>query len=201
MALFGRRRGPEGGVEGTALIQESEALGNVREGPSNLLDLATANMGTRNYRMKLEVSVPGREPFEVEGRFKVPRRAESTGMLASGQGVTLKPGLELPVRVDPGGGDSVEIDWGKFRSTPGRKEEQQAAHEAGRKVRIREQLEKNPELAEQMRAQNRAAAQAWAGAVRAGNMTREEFEETVQLEVDTGRMDPADAEAARSSLD
>jgi len=41
----------------------------------------------------------------------------------------------------------------------------------------------------------------WVEAVRLGNMSREEFEETVTQEVETGRMDPADADAARAELD
>lgn len=40
-----------------------------------------------------------------------------------------------------------------------------------------------------------------AEAVLAGNVSREEFEEYVTLEVECGRMDPADAEAARAKLD
>jgi hypothetical protein len=34
-----------------------------------------------------------------------------------------------------------------------------------------------------------------------GSMSREEFEANVNQEIETGRMDPADAEAARSTLD
>jgi len=203
VALFarGRKRSLEGEIEGTAVILESRPLGNVREGPTNVLDLATANVGSRRYRMKLEVRVRGREPFEIDGQFKVPRKAESTGMLAANQGITLKPGLELPVRVDPGGGDSVEIDWDKFMAAPGRKEAQRAAHQAGRNLRVREQMAKNPKATEKAWAGNRAAVQMWVAAVKLGSMSREEFEETVTQEVDTGRMDPADAEAARAQLE
>ncbi|MGI9019294.1 MAG: hypothetical protein ACR2G3_01115 [Solirubrobacterales bacterium] len=68
-------------------------------------------------------------------------------------------------------------------------------------MKMREQLERNPKMAEKLRAGNRQAVQAWAEAVRGGGMSREEFESTVELEVATGRMDPADAETARATLD
>ena len=61
--------------------------------------------------------------------------------------------------------------------------------------------ERNPTLAEKLRTGNRQAVQGWAGAVRGGSMSREEFESNVELEVATGRMDPADAERARATLD
>jgi hypothetical protein len=62
-------------------------------------------------------------------------------------------------------------------------------------------LEANPELAQQLRANNATAVVAWARAVQAGKMSREEFDKTVDLEVKVGRMDPADAEAARATLE
>ena len=47
----------------------------------------------------------------------------------------------------------------------------------------------------------RSATMAWAEAVQLGNLTRGEFEQQFTLEVDHGRMDPADAAAARANLD
>jgi ribosomal protein L1 len=62
-------------------------------------------------------------------------------------------------------------------------------------------LEANPDLAQQVRANNATAVVVWANAVKAGKMSREKFDKTVDLEVRVGRMDPADAEAARATLD
>jgi hypothetical protein len=45
------------------------------------------------------------------------------------------------------------------------------------------------------------AVQGWVGAVRAGQLSRDDFERTVIGEVESGRMDPADAQAAREALD
>ena len=149
----------------------------------------------------LEVRIPDRDPYEVEGSFKVPRKAENTGLLAGGVGNPLRPGLELPVRVDPADPSSIEIDWKRFLATPGRKDAQRAATQSAKNRQMAEQLEANPKLAEQLRAGNKQAVQSWAAAVKAGSLSREEFEQTVNLELETGRMDPADAEAARAQLD
>lgn len=105
------------------------------------------------------------------------------------------------MRVDPQDPRSVDIDWDAYKAAPGRKQAQKAAQGAHRTARSREQLERNPKLAERLRANNRQAVHGWAAAVRAGSMSREDFERNVQISVDAGRMDPADAEAARASLD
>jgi hypothetical protein len=116
-------------------------------------------------------------------------------------GKPLTPGLELPVRVDAADPTSIEIDWERYLKTPGRKQAQRAATQSARNRQMAEHLENNPKLAEKARAGNRVAVQSWAAAVKAGNMSREDFEQTVSQEVETGRMDPADAEAARATLD
>lgn len=187
------------GVEGTALIRESERSGAAL---GQFSDFELINrVGSRTYRLKLEVRVAGREPYEVEADFKVPRKAENTGWSRDQIGKPLSPGLELPIRVDPIDPLSVEVDWDRFMAAPGRKDAQRATNASARNRALAQQLEKNPEQAEKLRANNRVAARTWAAAVRGGQMSREEFEQTVKLEVETGRMDPADADAARESLD
>jgi hypothetical protein len=183
-------------VAGVALIRESDPLGNVIAGPSTPLDMVTDHFGSRRHRLVLEVRLPGRDPYTVHGEWKVPNR--SLGAL--GGGGILAAGMELPVRVDVDEPQSVDIDWDAYKATPGRKEAQKAAQETRRTDRVREQLERNPKHQQRLREGNRQAVHAWAGAVLAGNMSREEFEQTVQVELDSGRMDPADAEAARASL-
>ena len=198
MPLLGRRRRPDRGwVEGVAVIRESDR-GHDSSGADpypwdDVLDL----VGSRTYRFTLEVTVAGREPYPVAGRFKVPKRAESTGLGSDG---SLAVGLELPVRVDPADRGAVAIDWDCFLADPGRKQAVRGAIDARRVGHMRDELERNPALAAKLRANNRAAAQSWVEAVRAGSMSREELERELRLEVETGRMDPADAEATRESL-
>ena len=196
---MGRRRRPGSDwVDGVAVIRESDRGHDSSGADPSLLDDVLDLVGSTSYRFTLEVTVAGREPYPVAGRFKVPKRAESTGML--GRGGYLAVGLELPVRVDPADPGAVAIDWDRFLASPGRKEAVREAMDARRVGHMRADLERKPELAAQLRANNRAAATAWVEAVRAGNMSPEELERELTLEVETGRMDPADAEAARRSL-
>lgn len=201
MALFGRdkKESADAGIEGTAVIRDSDRAGAAFGQFSDFEQLN--RFGSRTYRLTLEVRVPGRDSYEVEGEFKVPRKAENTGFIAGEIGNPLRPGLELPVRVGTGDATSVEVDWDKFLASPGRKEAQRATNQSARNRALAQELQKKPELLEKMRTGNRSAVQGWAAAVRGGQLSREKFEESVTLEVETGRMDPADAEAARASLD
>lgn len=164
-----------------------------------ILDLELNVIGTRAYLLALEVRIPGRDPYEVTGRYDVPRKAENTGFFNRNN--ALGPGLELPVRVDATDPRAVAIDWDRFMASPGRTEAVQASSDTRRRGQVAQQMAKNPKLQAKLQANNRMAVQAWAGAVQAGHMSREEFETTVTGELESGRMDPADAAAARASLD
>ena len=197
MGFLNRRRGGER-IEGVAVVVASTSL-TTRPGssPTHALDMVFDHFGSDRHVLHLEVRLPGRDPYTVSGEWKVPSRS----LGSFGGGGILAEGIELPVRVDPDDPQSVDIDWDAYRAAPGRKEAQKAAQEARRTRRVREDLERKPELADKLRANNRQAVNAWAAAVRAGAMSREDFERNVQLSVDSGRMDPADAEAARATLD
>jgi hypothetical protein len=186
-------------VEGTALVLEAEAnpgtLTSASESQAIFMDFNI--LGSRKYFFALEVRLPGQQPYRVEGKFKVPKRAENTGLLQTN---ALTAGIEVPVRVDPSKPDDVEIDWKAYRSKPGRVDDQRAAHQSDRNVAMQKELKKNPEVLAKLRAGNKLAVQGWVGAVQAGSLSREEFEAQVKVELETGRMDPADAEAARAML-
>ena len=207
MSLFGKRRNRRrlaalaGGPEGTAVIRASEPVGEMsaRTGPETIFDLEPNVIGTRAYWFTLEVRIPGQEPYDVRGQFKVPKKAENLSFFDTNN--ALKPGIELPVRVDSSDRAIVAVDWDRFLASPGRKQSVRAAKEAGQRANVAQQVAKNPKLQAKLWANNRQAVQAWAGAVRAGQMSREDFERTVSGEVENGRMDPADAQAARQSLD
>ena len=187
MGFLNRSRG-RGGVQGVAVIRESHRPGTGAHWednqPDNPLDYVVEHFGSEPHRLLLEVRVPGRDPYTVDGEWKVPNRSLSAfGGHFSGADF-LAEGLELPVRVDPEDPESVDIDWKAYKATPGRKKAQKQAQKA-----------------QEVRAGMRQAAQAWAALVRKGRMSRESFESNVQRCVDDGHMDPADAEAARASLD
>lgn len=191
------------GIEGTARITDLEQKGLPGrpgdQGEAWWWEEAASFFTRSTYELTLEVHLPGREPFEVRGKFKAPKKAERTNF-----GLTrasLSRGLELPVVADPDDPRKVEIDWDRFARDPGRTKALDSARINRQNEILKQQLEKKPKQQAKMWANNKMAAAAWAEAVRAGNLSREQFEESINLEVDSGRMDPADAEAARASLD
>lgn len=192
MSLFRRWRSVsiENGVEGRAKIRVSEPSGEpgLRENSGDsIFELELNRFGTRAYRLVLDVELEGEPPFEVDGTFHVPRRAENTGLLAGSVGNSLKPGLELPVVVDPRDRTRVEVDWKKFLAAPERKAAQK-------------QTEQDAYDRALAKTHNKAAVKAWAEMVQAGELSRETFERNVAAEIEGGRMDPADAEKARAKL-
>jgi hypothetical protein len=185
-------------MEGTALVRASDRVGHEspNQGEPWPWEIALNRFGHNKYDFTLEVRLPGREPFEVSDRFKVPKKAENLGLLSAAH--KIPAGIELPVRVDRKG--RIEIDWDAWMASPGRKDAMKAGRAAADAAAMRAHLEKNPKLQAQTRANNKSAALAWAEAVRLGNLTREQFEQQLAIEIDHGRLDPADAEAARAQI-
>jgi hypothetical protein len=203
VSLFsrGRKESAADAIEGTAKIvavdRDADWAGKAKDGESWWWEDAYDSFAKKGYELDLEVSIPGHEPYRVRDRFKVPAKAERTGLMRE----SLTPGLELPVRVDRSDPQRVEVDWSRFAADPGRKRALESGRVNRQNAQVRAQLERKPKQQEKMWAQNKQAAGAWVAAVKMGNLSREEFDHTVQLEVDSGRMDPADAEAARAQLD
>jgi hypothetical protein len=207
MGLFDRssKKILERGIAGTAVIRESRKIEDDgtdehgRRGEFLLNDMRDAGLwGKHRYVFTLEIQVPEAEPYEISGEFKTPAKAGRTGVL-SHRG--LEPGLQLPVKVDRDDPQRIAIDWDAFLASPDRKAAVKEAVQGESANANKRMLEANPDLAQQLRANNATAVVAWANAVKAGKMSREDFDKTVNLEVKVGRMDPADAEAARASLD
>jgi hypothetical protein len=207
MGLFDRssKKILERGIAGTAVIRESRKIEDDgtdehgQRGEFLLNDMRDAGLwGKHRYVFTLEIQVPETEPYEVSGEFKTPAKAGRTGVL-SHRG--LEPGLQLPVTVDRADPQRIAIDWDAFLASPDRKAAVKEAVQGESANANKRMLEANPDLAQQLRANNATAVVGWANAVKAGKMSREDFDKTVNREVKVGRMDPADAEAARASLD
>ena len=193
--------GRAGWLEGVAVIRESDRVGHesADQGEPWPWELHLNRFGTNKYDFTLQVTVPGGEPYLVADRFKVPKKAENLGFFNVGN--KIPAGVELPVRVDPRNRERIEIEWEHWLDSPGRKDAFKAGRAAADAAAMRAHLGKNPKLQAKMRANNKSAATAWVEGVRLGNLTREQFEHQLTIEVDHGRMDPADAEAARAALD
>jgi hypothetical protein len=206
MGLFdrGTKKILERGIPGTAVIREARKIEDDgtdehgQRGEFLLNDLRDAGFwGKHSYDFTLDVRVADAEPYEVTGRFKTPAKAGRTGLL-SHRG--LNPGIELPVKVDREDPQLVAVDWEAFLADPASKAAVKQAASEGSVSDYQQMLDANPELAQTLRRGNSVAVFGWVGEVQNGNMSRAEFDKTVDLEVKTGRMDPADAAAARAKL-
>jgi len=201
--MWRRGQADRDAIEGTAVIiaSEPDSRGTAEAGQAGThpLDFGLNVLGSHGYRLVLEVRLPGREPYEVAGRFKVPRRAENASLVK--RAVSLQAGIELPVRVEASDPQAVEVDWKRFIDDPGRRAQLEKRQQQRQQEVLHERLASNPKLQAKLQAGGKQQAPAWAAAVRGGAMSREQFEQTVEGEVRAGRMDPADAEAARASLD
>lgn len=191
MGLFyrWRRSAPEDWIAGTATIAVSEPVGEpgLRENSGeSIFELELNHFGYRTYNLTLDVSTELHGGYRTEGAFKVPRRAENTGLLAAKVLVGLKAGLELPVHVDPRDRDRVKVDWVAFLDDPDRKREQDAAAQRATNAKVKEMTEGNPKLLAKVRANNKLAADTWAEAVLAGQMKPEDFEQGIAFEVECG---------------
>lgn len=146
MGLFYRWRKPAPAtwVGGTATIRESNPHGEpgYREAGDSIFELELNHFGYRAFSFVLEVVTPVHGTYSIAGDFKVPRRAENIGWLAPNVQVGLKPGLTLPVHVDPVDRDSLRIDWPAFLDSPGRKRAQKAADQEDYTRRVSEESAK-----------------------------------------------------------
>jgi hypothetical protein len=155
-----------------------------------------------HHTLRLEVRLPSSEPYEVEGRFKVPAEVQ----FGRKRGFVARPlmkrtpvpvGITLPVWVDPASPDEVTIDWDGFLAAGGR-DEMKRVHESNAVERMHRS---NPEQTAKQQSDAKVALDGWVAAVRAGSLKRKTFDQSVDTQVRLGFLDPADAEAARAELD
>lgn len=151
------------------------------------------------YAFTLEVTVPGREPYTVEDvRTRVPAKAEKYGLFEE-HPIPLT--LEVPVVVEAARPERVAIDWKTFLAYPDRVARLKAAR--GRALQIAAQRN-----AQALAAQNPAAASAprqnpalvWAEAVRAGTLSRQQFDQSALRLLQLGQLSNDEYLAAEARL-
>jgi hypothetical protein len=182
-------------------------LDSHRPGPRFRRDIAAgeadvSDFGMGHHTLRLEVRLPSSEPYEVEGRFKVPAEVQ----FGRKRGFVARPlmkrtpvpvGITLPVWVDPASPDEVTIDWDGFLAAGGR-DEMKRVHESNAVERMHRS---NPEQTAKQQSDAKVALEGWVAAVQAGSLKRKTFDQSVDTQVRLGFLDPADAEAARAKLD
>lgn len=204
MAIFGRlRRGydsDDATAAGVAIVTSSSMIDNIEHRGGRNVEvrenaLNQFNLGTIPHDLTLEVRIPGRAPYEVNQRVKVP--AKATGR----QGYELPAGLELPVKLRGDNPDDVEIDWKTFLASDQRKAAVQKAASEVSFADAKQYTETVPGMQEQTWANAAAGLPMWLEAVRQGSMTRKAFDQQVDVLSRIGQMDPELAAEGKRTLD
>jgi hypothetical protein len=192
----------EGTTVGEAVVLASERPEPGKETPGEGGEFDVSDFGVGRHTLRLEVRLPGLEPYEVEGQFKVPPKVQF-GRKAP---LLLRPlmkrspvpvGITLPVHVDPAKPDDVTIDWEGFLAAGG-KDEMKRGNEAAARERLKATY---PEQTAQMRENAKRQLPNLVAGVKGGTIKRKDFDQSVDTYVKLGYLEPGEAEAARASLD
>jgi hypothetical protein len=188
-------------------VGEALVLGSERPGPRNDLDarggeIDVSEFGVGRHTLRLEVQLPGLEPYEVEGRFKVPPKVQfgRRAPLIARPLMKRSPipvGITLPVVVDPAKPGDVTINWDDFLAAGGRDEMKRLNETAAVDKLTRD----HPEQTVQQRENAKRALETWVAGVQGGTLKRKDFDQSVDAYVKLGFLEPAEAEAARAKLD
>ncbi|MEO8262576.1 MAG: hypothetical protein ABI566_08390 [Pseudolysinimonas sp.] len=162
-------------------------------------ELWVAATGTP-YMFTLEVTVPGHETYQMPGvRTRVPAKAEKISFLETHP---IPITLEVPVRVAANDAEKIAIDWNAFIALPDKAQRLKDARERALVIAAQRQREAmiaaDPSLAPSSDAQN--PAMAWVEAVRAGSLTRQEFDESCTRLLALGQLSGPDFLAAEARL-
>ena len=194
-------------MAGSAIRGEAEVLEASRPEPRTRQDAAAGDIdvsdfGVGRHDFRLQVRIPGHDAYEVSGRFKVPPEVQ----FGKRRSMVMRPfvkrrripvGLKLPVDVDPAKPEEVAIDWDAFLAGGGTDEMTRlssTAAVAANKGAYAKQVQQMGDFA-------KPTIEAWAASVRAGGMTRKQFDESVARYVQLGYIEAAVAEEITSSLD
>jgi hypothetical protein len=193
-------------MAGGTIRGEAEVLEASRPEPRNRRDDAAGDIdisdfGVGRHAFRLQVRLPGQDAYEVSGRFKVPPEVQ----FGRKRAMVLRPfvkrhripaGLKLPVDVDPARPEEVTIDWDAFIAAGGTDEMRRLGSAAA--------VAANDHVYAKQRAQMgdvTPTVEAWAASVRAGGMTRKQFDESVARYVQLGFIEATAAEEIARSLD
>lgn len=150
------------------------------------------------YAFELEVTVPGHDPYVVGVRSRVPAKAEKVSLL---QRHPIPLTLEVPVQVKADDLTRVAIDWPAFLALPDRVPRLLAARDRALAIQVQRMQAAKPDQYAAQQQQNSSTVQAWANAVRAGSMTRQQLVDNAAVLVRLGQMRQEDVDAALASLD
>lgn len=185
MGLFGRKKKKDlvyEGMTGTATIRTAtrdERIHKVDESDDPVL--ADLGIGTRKYRLDLDVQLDDARPvYQTSGRFKIP--------LDVGE---LDAGMSFPVRADPDDPSHLELDWDAWRASP-EQQEVRDGFDAEERAVVHEEF---PDASRTM------MVDGWVKAFEIGNLSREQFDEAIAGAVQSGMLTEAEAQGATARIE
>jgi hypothetical protein len=183
MGLFGRKKKKDlvyEGVTGTAVIRTAERAERIHNvDASDDPVLADLGIGTRKYRLELDVQLDDGSPtYTMSDRFKIP--------LDVGE---LDAGMSFPVRADPDDQSHLELDWDAWRALPAPRE---LADGFDAEAQVHDAM---PDATRKM------MTDGWVKAMELGAMSREDFDEAIDGAVKSGMLTAEEAGAAAAAVD
>lgn len=191
-----------GSTTGEAVVLASERPSpGSEEGHAPSQEGDVSEYGVGRHKLKLEIRLPDREPYEVEGKFKVPANVQF-GKRAP---FLLRPlmkrspipvGITLPVIVDPAKPDDVTIDWDGFLADGGRDDMKKGNEDAAR-ARLKQTY---PEQTARMREVALADIPRLVVGVKGGSIKLKDAQQSIDSYEHNGYLEPEEAEAALAEL-
>jgi len=148
------------------------------------------------YEFLLEVRVPGVPESQTRVRSRVPDKAEKLGFLDH---IRIPVSLVVPVTVDADRPTEVEIDWKAFLARPDRVARMKDA--ARRTQAVALGATAAPDRMGEQDAATRLMVFRMAADVRAGRMSRDQWELNAQQLMQVSQLSSADYQAARAVID
>lgn len=170
----GRRKLLSKGTAAQAVVKRVYWMRDAEDGAP----LGDIGIGNERHDLTLEVHMEGREPYEVQGLFRVPVRLLDR----------VVEGMTVPVKVHPSKPDRVAVDWETFVDAGGDPPDP-----------TREEI--TADVHDQFPAESRKMMiDGWVTATKAGAMTKDQFEESITGAITSGMLNEQEAAAARKSL-
>jgi len=147
------------------------------------------------YRFLLEVHRPGVPAYRIERSERIPAKVEGTYL---GREHRVPKGATVPLTLTGPGPEDFTIDWDGYLAHPDRKQQTKRLQIENKWDAVGAQFERTtkPAMVAKIRAGSRQAVLSWAQAVRAGAMTRAEFERNAEQNLRMGHLLAADYEQA-----
>ncbi|KAA1427404.1 hypothetical protein [Nocardioides antri] len=147
------------------------------------------------YRFVLEVYRPGIAPYRLERRERIPAKVEGSYF---GSEHRVQKGAQVPLTVTGPEPEDVAIDWEAYLALPGRMRQTKRLEIENQWDAIGARFEQTtkPATVAKIRGNSQMAVMSWAQAVRAGQLSRADFERNAEQLLRMGHLLAVDYERA-----